>query len=83
MDVALRQNSRRPEALPVTSILMLLPGMKKLIGSLILVPCGFASASALHPSSFFYRTSPAGPPIEDRAGLLRGATSVPIRSAAK
>ena len=64
MDVALRQNSRRPEALPVTSILMLLPGMKKLIGSLILVPCGFASASALHPSSFFYRTSPAGPPLK-------------------
>jgi hypothetical protein len=82
MDVALRQNSRRPEALPVTSILMLLPGMKKLIGSLILVPCGFASASALHPSSsFIVRRQQA--PIEDRAGLLRGATSVPIRSAAK
>ncbi len=50
MDVALRQNSRRPEALPVTSILMLLPGMKKLIGSLILVPC-----AGLHPLAHFIR----------------------------
>src|SRR4029453_7121349 len=38
--------------------------MKKLIASLMLVPCLLAWGSAIHPSNFFYRTLPTGAPLK-------------------
>ncbi|HEU5314100.1 MAG TPA: energy transducer TonB [Candidatus Udaeobacter sp.] len=54
--------------------------MKKLIASLTLLPCVVAFCSALDPSNFFYRTSPAGAPLKIEPVYYAPRPSYPLEA---